>query len=289
MIIGRFVNFIWDEFVHGAHLLSLGIVFIIVSAKILLQTNFSLAFLLIVYLIPLLIYSYNRYKELDQDIISNPERSEFLKKQKNFFPIFVFLYLFALLFLIFLYSDIQLGLFVVLLIFLGVLYTLFLKRLTKIIIGFKNFFVAFTISLLIPLLAFYFNHPLDLSVLFISSFVFIKTFVNTSFCDLKDVITDKQEGLKTFVVYFGEKRALNFLKLMSIISITPLFLGVYFEVLPLYSLFLILTVVFNFYYFNEYEKDNSKKEWIFNYLVDLEFYFWPIFLILGGYLLNLYL
>ena len=235
----------------------------VVAPALLLNIRISFDFVLIVYLVSQSIYSYNRFKELDDDMLSNPERSNYLKKEKKLSPFLLAIYLFALFSLSF-FGNLKFFLFVLFLIFLGFTYTVFFKRLTYKIVGFKNFFVAFSICLLMPFLSLYHNYPLNLSVFLISVFVFTKLFINTSFCDIKDVLTDKASGLKTFAIHFGEKGLLSFLRVLSVISGLPIVVGVYLNVLPVYSLVLLLTIFYNFYYFREYEKSRTNREWVGN-------------------------
>ena len=283
----KFLKNLGNEFVYGGHLLSLSLLGIVVASAIILKINFTLDSLIIVYLVVQVIYSYNRYKEIEQDIITNPERSEYLKKQKNFFPFLISFYILLLGLLLISYSGAGAAYLVLVMVFLGVSYTMIFKRFTYKFLGFKNIFVAFTSSLLAPYLAFYYSNSLGWSVLLLSIFIFLKTFINTSFSDVKDIGADKKEGLKTLAIYLGEKRLLIFLKILSISSIIPLLIGVYIDELPYYSLFLFLTVFYNFYCFKEFEKRKKKQEKIFSILVDAEFYLWPVTVFVGKIIFNI--
>ncbi len=154
----RLFNFIGREFVYGGHLLSLALVGVVVTVAIVLNIDSTWDSLLIVYLVVQIIYSYNRYKEIDQDIVTNPERSEYLKKQKRFFPFLFLLYLLLLGFLLVFYSSLDSFYLVLTMIFLGVGYTAFLKKFTYKILGFKSIVVALTSSLLVPYVVFYYSH-----------------------------------------------------------------------------------------------------------------------------------
>src|SRR6056297_3477857 len=161
----KIIKFIGDEFVYGGHLLSFSIACITIAGALILRIDYTLDFFIVVYLIAQLIYSYNRYKEFVSDIISNPERSEYLEKRKRIFPLSIAIYSFLLIFLVILYGNLKSIIFIFILIILGLGYTAIFKKLTYRIIGFKNFFVAFTSSLLAPFLALYFFHPFNSAVL----------------------------------------------------------------------------------------------------------------------------
>ena len=281
MRVKEIINSIWEEFVYGGHLLSFSISCITIAGALILGIDYTWDFFIIVYLTSQLIYSYNRYKEFSSDVISNPERSGHLKKRKKFLPAAIVVYLFLLVSLIVVYGNLESISFIFVLILLGLGYTIIFKKLTYKVIGFKNFFVAFISSLLAPFLILYFSHPLNFSVFLFSVFIFFKTFINTSFCDIKDIESDKLEGLKTLAIYFQERGFLVLLNFLTILSVVPIVLGIYLDKLPLYSAFLILTIFYNFFYFYNYKKVSGKNEKIFSYLVDAEFYFWPLLIIFG--------
>ena len=77
---------VWDEFVYGSHLLALGDTLAIIAMSIILDIQITWALPLVIYLSVLAINSYNRYKEYDTDILTNPERSEKMRKYIRFFP-----------------------------------------------------------------------------------------------------------------------------------------------------------------------------------------------------------
>ena len=73
-----------NEFIYGAHYLSLGYPALFLSLIILLDLPINYIVLIVTYLIPLIIYSFNYQKELDKDVITNPEKVKYLKKRKIF-------------------------------------------------------------------------------------------------------------------------------------------------------------------------------------------------------------
>lgn len=83
------INTLKDEIVYGGYLAALGSPCLIISTCLILNINIDIPILLISYLLPLIIYSYDYYKDIDKDIKNNSERAIFLKKK----PINIHLYL----------------------------------------------------------------------------------------------------------------------------------------------------------------------------------------------------
>jgi len=75
MKIGRISKFIGEELIYGCHLLCLGASAIVIASAILLNETIDWTYPFIIYLIAYLGYLYNRYKEINDDTLSNPERS----------------------------------------------------------------------------------------------------------------------------------------------------------------------------------------------------------------------
>ena len=68
--IKKILKFIWDEFIYGGHLLSLGGTSVTFFSCILLNIKITLDCLFIVYLIVYVVYLYNRFKEIDIDCLT---------------------------------------------------------------------------------------------------------------------------------------------------------------------------------------------------------------------------
>jgi hypothetical protein len=88
-IINNILKFLWQEFIYGAHLLALGAGAIIVSSTLLLNIKISWDYPLIIYLTAYTAYLFNRYKEIDKDIFTNPERTHHLKKYIKYVPLII--------------------------------------------------------------------------------------------------------------------------------------------------------------------------------------------------------
>jgi 4-hydroxybenzoate polyprenyltransferase len=105
-------------------------------------------------------------------------------------------------------------------------------------------------------------------------------FINTTFFDIKDVKADKKAGLKTFPVVFGNDNTKLFLIFLNLLSITPIIIGVYLNLLPLYSIALLITVIYAFLYLNK-RKLFTNQTTLYNVVVDGEFIFWLPYILIG--------
>ena len=124
-----------SEFIYGGYLTSLGCPAFVLSVAILLNTAIGWPVLLIAYLTPLIVYSYNYYGELEKDMATNPERAIHLKKKVKLYPFILGSYLALLALLLVLFANPIMFIFVVILLFCGIFYTLLFKDLTKQIPG----------------------------------------------------------------------------------------------------------------------------------------------------------
>jgi len=284
MVIEKIVNSIWNEFVYGGHLLSFGAVSIVYTASILLDIRITWDFLLVVYLGTESVYLYNRFKEYKVDFLTNPERTEHIKKYVKYIPFIIFLMTFSAIVIVVYFNKISALTFGLLLLIIGLLYSLFFKKITEKIIAFKSFFISLMWSLLVLFLAIYYSAPINLALFLFSVFVFLRFFVSVSFFDIKDIKTDKQEGLKTLAVVLKQSKLWQLLSIIAILAVLPLIIGVYLRVLPISSLMLFLTIPYTFFYFKQLENKNISPYFLYNVIVDGEFIFWLFFVLSGNFI-----
>ena len=280
-MVKRTLKAIWKEFIYGGHLLSLGAVSIVFTSAVLLNIKITWDFLLIVYLGIQSIYLYNRYKEYKKDFLTNPERTKHIGKYVKYIPLIIFLF-FVIIFSILIYHKNFLALFLGLfLLIMGLLYTKIFKNLTQKILGFKSFFVSLMWALLVIFLAIYYSLPFNLALLLIFIFIFLRWIVNTSFFDIKDIESDKREGLLTLANVWGEKKLINILSLLAILAIVPIIIGVYLKLFPIFSLMLVFTIPYTFYYLKKSQDKKTNTAFLYNVIVDGEFILWSIFVLIG--------
>ncbi|MDP3057766.1 MAG: UbiA family prenyltransferase [bacterium] len=280
-------DFLFKEFIYGGHLQCLGASSIIFITAFVLKLNIRLDALIVAYLLFYPLYLYNRWKEIEIDYTTNPERTKYLKTYIKYMPFIfasVILILIIFLFLFGNFTSFALGM---ILLVLGLMYTTVFKKVTRKIILFKNFYVASFFTLLVFFTAIYHSLPLIKSPIIVPLailmlFVFGKAFLMQIFLDLKDVESDKKEGLKTLGVLIGRDKTFKVLKILSILTTVPVIVifSLFVPLFPKSVLMLIFTVFYNFYSF-KIAKDKN----YFGYILGSgEFVLWTI-LILSGEIL----
>jgi len=282
------LKFIRDEFIYGGHLLSLGTVGLIVSITILLEKKIEWQILALAYLTPQIIYTYNHLKEIEKDRLGNPERVRHLQKIIKYSPLIISFYLLSLFLCSFFFTNLETFFFVFFLTAGGILFSEFFKGVTKKILGFKNFYSSlfWAAGMFLPL--FYYSSSPNLALfLLFSVFVFLRFLADTIFFDIKDMESDKNQGLKTFPVIYGIKTTLKYLNLLNFFSFLPLAIGIYLKIFPIFSVSLTLIYFYSFYCLKRTETADFKKLRTLSYImVDGGYILWPIFLILGKMLVN---
>ncbi|MCD1293566.1 prenyltransferase [Methanocella sp. CWC-04] len=272
-----------NELIYGGHLASMVSPAFVLSVAAILNTAVDLPILLISYLIPLIVYSYNYYGELEKDMLTNPERASFVEKKVKSYPVRIVAYILILGLLLLFFANYYLIGFIFALVFGGILFTVFLKDLTKKIVCFKNVYTALMwASSGAFLFLFYYSLDLNLAFVLIFIFIFLKVILNVIFFDLKDIEGDGERGLKTLPVLLGKNGTLKFLHGLSIFAFVPLFIGIYLGVIPLFALSLLSLCIYNYYYLKKAETIDNRNLRILSYtMADAEFLIWPILLLVG--------
>lgn len=229
-------------------------------------------------ILTLMVYSYDRYSGLKEDLLTNPERSELLLRRKMRYPYYMASCIGLLAILVALFPKtemLNLIIYLVVLATVGILYPVVLKSLTKYIPGFKSILVASewgaTIALLYGIS--YNSYDSALTIIF-AAFVFMKLFTLTVFYDIKDIESDAKCGLKTVPVMLGYTNTLRFLKIMTALSWIPLVAGVLLFGQPVLLLALIPFSAFVFLAIDK-KKAGRGKPSKHDLLVSLEYLLWP--------------
>lgn len=280
MINNGILKLIKDEFIYGSHLLSLGAAAIAFTSAFLLDIPITWDFLTIAYLIFYSIYSYNRYKEFKNDFSTNSARTSHIKNYFIYYPFIIFFSSALAVLILLRFGNIGSFIFGFFLLISGFLYTDYFKKITEKIVGFKNFYVAFVWALLVIILSLYYNVFSGLKLYLIFFFVFFRWILNTAFFDLKDIDSDKKENLKTIPVFWGKEKTLLFFHIINILSFIPITVGVYKNILPFYSLSLLIFYFYSFYYLQKAKDTKTDIHTLSYVMVDGEYLFWPIVLFL---------
>ncbi len=269
-----------NELVYGGHLISLAAVSIAVTPAIVLGIKITYLPLVISYLVVFSTLLYNRYKERETDSLDNPERTAWLANHFRFtLPIMVASALFSIISLLFV-EKIGALIFLVFFLLALIFYTKYTKGLTRKIVAFKNIKSSLLMVFLATFLAIYYQYYLGTPFVIMCVFIFLRMMVNTVFQDIKDIKGDQRQNLLTLPIVLGQEKTIYFSRATSLLSAIPILLGVYYEQLPFFSLVLLLSVPYSFYYL---EKSHSKSSfYLVNYiLADAEFIFWPLLLLAG--------
>jgi 4-hydroxybenzoate polyprenyltransferase len=273
-------DFILDEFVHGGHLVSLASPAIAISTMILLNLTICWEFLLITYLGTLCIYNYDYIKGLNVDYSENIKRSNHMKKYLNLRVLALISYGITFFSLLIYFGNIQSIVFGIVLLLLGLLYTDVFKKYTKKIVGFKNLYTSISFSLLIIFTPIFYSYQINLMFSVFFTFILLQFIVDTSFCDLKDIETDKKQNLKTLPIFFGRQKFLLFLHVINIASFLILSVAIVMKIIPVFSLILLPFYLYRIYYINKAKRPETNFQNLSG-LVDAEYFFWPFVLFLG--------
>ena len=272
-----------DEIIYGGYLAALCAPCFIISTCFCLNVNIDIPLLLISYLLPLIVYSYDYYKDIDKDIKNDSLRAFYLKKKAKNYPYLLSFYIILLVSLLILYSNYILGAFVLAIIVGGILYNKMLKDFTKKIPTFKNIYTAMNWALVgafFPL--FYYSMDINLPFMLMFALIFIKAIVNAIFFDLKDMEDDKSKGIKTLPVMLGRKSTIKVLNLTNIAAFIPLVLGIYLDVISFYAISLLIFTFYGYFYINKANlASKDELESAAHTLADSEFIFWPLVLMIA--------
>lgn len=270
---------IWDEFVYGGHLVALGPTIIAYSYMRIKNLDVAWFLLIGIYLITYIIHLVDRYFDIKND--SSAERFQHYRKYRG--KIWLMLSLSLLLLIITIVrGGISILLFSIFLIILGILYSLFFKKFTAFITGFKSFYTALAFSSVVFLCSYYYKMSVDITTIFIYLFFASRWFSNTTFCDLKDTKQDRADKLKTFAVVFNSKYLYLFYYFTAIISILIISIGIYLRILPVYTAILLISVLYYFYYLGLSKKPGANYQNLANVWADGESVVWLIAIILGA-------
>lgn len=279
--------FVKDEFIYGGHLLSIGTSLIALSTMILLNVLINWEFLLIIYLGTQCIYNYDHFKEFDVNSSNNSKRTNHLKKYQFLIPFLLVFYCVGYFSLLVYYGNIEAIIFGTVLLIGGLLYAVKFKDITKKVVGFKSIYTALSWGLMVLFTAIYCSYSANALLFVILLFVFLRWFVNTSFCDFKDVETDKKENLLTLPIYFGKRKFLIFLHILNSMAFIILFASIFLGITPLSAISLFVFFIYGAYYIQKAKNPKTDLSSLSNVVVDGEFIFWPIFLSLGSFFISL--
>ena len=276
----------YKELVYGGHLLALGTSSMAATVAIVLGRIPSWDLLLMAYLFSLGAYSINRISDFEQDALSHPERTAYLKGRRGALNgiaagCFALGYVLALLRNLIFFTALLIPL------VLAVAYSvssgrmrgaLGVSRLKEITLV-KNVTISFGWSL-VPVLVGLYYLDVPFAVLGLAPFIFLRLMVNTIFFDQRDLDADASFGVKTLPVKMGlagSSRVMDFLDLASgayIVGIVAL------GIVPFFALALLVFVPYSFAY-RGYAKSGKHKDSLRDLTADGEYLLWGVVTYIG--------
>lgn len=164
--------------------------------------------------------------------------------------------------------------------FLSLIYAPFTKKISRKIIGFKDFYVTICWAFITPLFVLYHHDKFSAQVIFLIFLIFSRDFINVSYCDIKDINDDTKNHIRTLANILGPKKMVRYIMIISFVSIFIVIIGVAAGFFSLYYFLLLLPILFTAWLVLR-----SKQSKIFSSAnVDFEYIFWAILLIIfhGG-------
>ncbi len=280
--ITRIKNFFINEFMYGGHILALGSSFVAFSSMLLFNVPIRWEFLLIIYLMTLSIYNFDHYKEMEIDSSDNSDRVNHLSKNKKILPLLIACYSIVPLILLLIFGNLESITFGIIFLTTGLVYSYKIKEFTGKILAFKNFYTALAVASSILFSSLYCGYGLNCLFFIVFIFLFLRFFINTSFCDIKDMETDKKFGLLTLPLYFGKNKFLKFLHIVNLMSFVILLSALLMGIMPISGSFLLVVNLYCFYYIEKSKNPKINISTLSDLIVDGEFIFWPILLIIGN-------
>ncbi|MBI1863872.1 UbiA family prenyltransferase [Candidatus Woesebacteria bacterium] len=246
----KITNFLLTEIIYNGHLQALGAVGIVyVSTVIAFGKNPSFISLFIIYLVFQFIYFFDRFRDIRKDKLTNKERSAHIEKYLKKIPFIMGIILFLVITLTLSVSNVYSLVSEITVMFLGAMYPIYFKGLTKKIPMFKNFYVGSVHALLVFFpIVFYNITPIKTLFLFILFlYVLSEAIIFQIALDMKDIEGDKKDKLLTLPVLIGFKSSLNTINILNIASFI-MFLAVQFifKLNPILYLLIFSNLVINF-------------------------------------------
>lgn len=267
----KILKAIWNEFVHGGYWPGLSVLIIVWAGAKFINFDIPFYFAISVFITGYIAYSVDR-------IIDDENDSYYKKMVLAFISLVTFVIMFTV--------DVKFASFPLLLCFVGlsifgILYNIYFKKITRSVLGMKNYLVALTFPL--SLLFVVFLRPGEwVNILLIYLFFTIRLLMNTSFGDLKDLESDKEFGLKTFPIRLGEKDFFKFLNIINIVSIAPILLGVGLKLLSHSALIFVVTILYALQYLSLAQKKGRDIGKLSAYWADGEPLIWLLCGLIGG-------
>lgn len=272
-----------NEIKYGAHITALIGPSLMIVISILKDLQLNVYALALSYIIPLIVYTYDYQIARNKDVSTNKEKHEYLNIKNKVFPIIIIAYIAISIVLIMAIGNNKILLFILIIIIGGILYTTIFKVLTRYIPGFKSIYATGLWTYFGTFFCvFLYSMAIDLFIIFILIFMFIKLFANSIFFDIKDIESDGENKLKTIPIILGKDKTIKFINFINILSLITLIVGIWIGALPIYAIALSVFFIYTYYYSNKGRNSDKSQLLKHTYITaDAEYFFWPIVLIIS--------
>lgn len=268
----KILKLIWDEFIYGGHLTALGAPSIAYLAARFSNQEFPIVLGVLLYTGAESIYLFDRINDLDKDENSNCERATHLRQKKTARMTFAVAFITVTIALPIVEKKYLFTCILLFMLFLGLLYSTYFKNLSSRITGFKNIFVS-SMWMLTPILYLLYIYPDKVfrpGFYIAIAFIFLRELINPTFCDIKDMHSDKQLGIRTIANQLGKDQTISFLRIINLLSALPLMIGFMFNIIPAKYLILIILLIYTEYYLLYARKKMPIHSYVYTVIPDVE-------------------
>lgn len=268
---------IFHEIVYGGHMPALDTSAMVFTTTLILGFIPTIDLIVAAYLFTFGSYTLNRVRESDDDALSNPERTKFIIGRTKYVNHIIVLCYLGSLSIAIIRSPIFFSALMVPLL-LSYLYNIGSKKFVPIMgtsrlkeqFLVKNIVVSAGWGLVVFLTVIYYNGNLNTTVFSVFIFIFLRVFVNTVFCDIRDVQSDSSIGIRTIPIVFGVKKTKYFLLAVNTLSGIFVFLAVIGGILPPMAHFVNLLTIFGYYYLIRSLRPNADMTYLCDFVAEGE-------------------
>jgi 4-hydroxybenzoate polyprenyltransferase len=277
---------LYREFVLGGHLLALGTASIAAVSAYLAGFAPTWDLLAIGYLFSYGAYTVNRGADIEQDALSNPERTTHLASRKRLLPMVAAVY-FGLGYLLVALRGAYFFIAMLSPLLLSLAYSVGSKRLVRVVgakrlkdkLLVKNIVTSLSWSLIPVLVGFYFL-AFPAPLLLLAPFISLRLMANTVFFDVRDASADLSFGTRTIPNVFGVGKAFVTMGVADALSAVYIASLVVTAVLPSTALVFLILPVYSFAYRWLSRRVDADMDMLCDLVADGEYILWgPLFYI----------
>lgn len=275
-----------NEIIYGGHITALVAPAMMMFVSTLLGIRIGMLPMFITYTATLIVYSFDYFRSTEEDMSTNPGRAAYFSGMADSFPYRLLVYCAVLAISLAIYADAGFAIVVASVALAGISYTMLFKKLTRYVPGFKNVYTSgvwASAAIFWVLACGHASAGMASTLLFL--FLFTRFMGNVVFFDLKDVASDRAEGLKTLPILLGSERTFVLLGILNVVSFLPLAAGVRAGMLPPYALAMAAVAFFTFYYLRQAR--DRPHDYLSYLMADAETLMWPVILAVAGGILAL--